>query len=92
MPTLCVTYDLHKPGQEYTELIAAIKRHRTWWHHLESTWFIVTNKTAASVREDLKQYLDKNDEILVFTVGSYWAGEGFKERAYAWLQKNWHSE
>lgn len=46
MNTLLVGYDLNRPGQNYTELIEYLKSQVTWWHHLDSTWLVVTSKSA----------------------------------------------
>jgi hypothetical protein len=80
-----VGYDLNKPGQDYSDLIDAIKAYKTWWHHLDSTWIIETNQTAVQVRDNLQRYLDKNDELLVATVGAPAAWYGFNKEGADWL-------
>lgn len=85
----CVCYDLNKPGQDYSPLLEAIKTYGTWWHHLDSTWFIESSKNASEIRDHLKSYIDTNDELLVFPVGEDWAGWGFDKKAYDWLNNNW---
>jgi len=91
MNTLCVCYDLNKPGQDYTELCQAIKAYGIYWHYLDSTWFIVTSKTPEQVRDQLAGLIDSGDELLVFNVGTLWAGHGFKKQAYEWLMAHWYS-
>ena len=88
MAVYMVGYDLNKPGQDYTDLIDALKRYGTWWHHLDSTWIIITNDTAAQVRDYLKQYLDSNDELLVATIGAPAAWYGFNAKGGEWLSNN----
>ena len=79
----CISYDLNSPGRDYSSLIDGIKSYGTWWHHLDSTWFIVTeHKTASEIRNELGQLIDTNDEILVFKVGNTWAGKGFSKRGF----------
>jgi hypothetical protein len=51
MSTFMVGYDLNKPSQDYEDLIEAIKRYGTWWHHLDSTWIIQTDESAKQVRD-----------------------------------------
>lgn len=86
----CIAYDLNSPGANYAALIEQIKSYGTWWHHLDSTWFIVSDNTASQIRNHLGQYIDNSDELLVFPVGSDWAGKGFSEKAYNWLNNNWN--
>lgn len=89
MKIYCIGYDLNESDKDYESLIEQIKSYGTWWHHLDSTWFIETNHTAAEIRDHLGQYIDSNDELLVFRVAKGWAGRGFSERAYNWLKNNW---
>jgi hypothetical protein len=88
MNTLLVGYDLNKPGQDYTGLIEALRAHGTWWHHLDSTWLVMTAKTATQLRDELSELIDASDELLVINVsGDLWATAGFDDRANAWLQE-----
>lgn len=82
---MLVGYDLNKPGQDYGPLIKRLKAVGAyWWHHLDSTWLIKTSLTAVELRDDLRQYVDSSDELLVVDVtGRAWAGLGFA--SYDWL-------
>ena len=89
MNTILIGYDLNKTGQNYDSLIEAIKEDGTWWHHLDSTWLVRTNKTAAAVRDQLLQHIDTNDELLVIDVtGDAAAWYGFTAKAGSWLNDN----
>jgi hypothetical protein len=88
MATYNISYDLRRPGQDYESLHEAIKRLGTWWHHLESTWVVVTNMSATQVRDALTRELDANDKILVVRSSSEGAWRGFNDRGSAWLQEN----
>ena len=46
MGTLLIGYDLDKPGQNYESLFVAIKTLGEWWHYLDSTWLVATNRSA----------------------------------------------
>ena len=89
MATLLVGYDLTAPGQKYTELIDHIKSLGKWWHHLDSTWLIVTSRKASQVRDELNSYLDTGDELLVLDVsGDTWASQGIAKSGNDWLHAN----
>lgn len=88
MKTLMIGYDLNTPGQDYNKLFDAIKSYGTWWHHLDSTWIIKTDKTPSQVRDHLKQFLDKNDELLVVTLSGTGAWTGFKDKGSTWLKNH----
>lgn len=91
MNVYMIGYDLNKPrGQnDYTELHEAIKGiSGTYWHHLDSTWLVQTNKDAGQIRDILRPYLDSGDELLVVVLGANWASWGLQERANTWLHNN----
>jgi len=83
-----VGYDLDKPGQDYADLIAALKLYSNWWHCLDSTWIIVTNDSAEAVRNNLQRYIDQNDKILVAAIGAPGAWRGFDKECGNWLLTN----
>lgn len=64
MSKYIVTYDLRKPGQNYDELIKAIKTYK-WAKVTESAWFVATTSTSAEVRDKLKAHIDAGDRLMV---------------------------
>ena len=62
-----------RPEQGRPELRQARRQadsYDSWWHHLDSTWLIKTNRSAVQVRDELKPLIDSNDELLVIEVTS----------------------
>jgi hypothetical protein len=53
MGTLLIGYDLDKPGQDYSNLVAEIKRLGAWWHNLDSTWLVKIRSHARSRKEPI---------------------------------------
>ena len=84
--TYIISYDLNKAGQNYKTLYDAIKSYGTWWHHLDSTWCIVTSHTAAEVRDHLSGCIDSNDCLLVVKSSGEAAWTGFNDRGSKWLE------
>ena len=66
-----ISYDLMRPGQNYDDLIAAIKalcpKH---WNVLKSAWIVSTSRSAKDIRDSLQRYLDPNDKLIVNSLGS----------------------
>lgn len=85
MPVYSINYDLHDPGQDYEEMHEAIKEFGAWWHHLESTWLVDTSSSASNIRDELKQYLDSNDELLVTRLSGSWSSWGINDSGNEWL-------
>lgn len=93
MTTYLIGYDLNKEGVAYTTankaLCDAIQRlFVTWWHHLDSTWIVVTNLSASQIRDQLQPYLDADDELLVLKSGGEGAWAGFNTSGSGWLKSN----
>lgn len=74
--TYLVSYDLNKPGKDYSNVHMAIKNASdgTWCKPLESVYIIRSNLAPANVYNAIRPYLDVNDRILVIEVtnNSYW--------------------
>ncbi len=89
MKTYIIGYDLNKSGQDYPELINKIKStFDTWWHHLDSTWIVKSNFSAAQIRDFLIPFIDSNDELLVASLKGESAWTGFNEKGSKWLRDN----
>jgi hypothetical protein len=79
-----VTYDLNNPGQNYENVIQAIKDASTgvWCSYWKSSFLIKSNYTSAdSVQAKITPYLDTDDKCIVIEVKNNYQG---------WLnQKQW---
>ncbi len=79
-----VTYDLNKEGQDYENVIKAIKDASTgaYCSYWKSSYLIKSNITSADeVFKRIKPYLDSNDRLLVIEV---------KNNMQGWLkQSHW---
>lgn len=87
MPARLIGYDLSKSGQEYESLFAEIKKLGAWWHHLDSTWIVVTELSPSQIRDRLGRHIDQNDELAVFGLDGIWATKGIKKKGNSWLHK-----
>jgi hypothetical protein len=88
LPTYLIGYDLNKPGQAYPELIDHLKGYGAWWHNLDSTWLVTTSLTTVALRDDLSDFLDSSDKLLVIRVsGCSAAWTGFSTSASDWMKK-----
>lgn len=93
MTTYVIGYDLNSEGAAYSAtnkaLIDKIKSmFSAYWHHLDSTWLVVSSMTAVDIRNALLPCLDQNDELLVLEAGHIAAWKGFDEKAANWLKSN----
>jgi len=78
MPTYLISYDLNKPPQnaDYHPLIKRIRDDWKGERVLFSEWFVRTTATAVALRDDLRQYIDPNDGLIVLglTGEAAWTG------------------
>lgn len=88
MSTYVVSYDLSRPGQGYAELGDYLKEHSNWWHHLGSTWVIVTELSAVQLRDGIRAHVDDNDKLLVVKSAGVGAWRGFNDKGSSWLQEH----
>ncbi|HEY0889513.1 MAG TPA: CRISPR-associated protein Cas2 [Nocardioides sp.] len=90
MSTKLIAYDLNAPGQNYDDLIEAIKGLGAWWHHLDSTWLVKSDLNTSDIRDRLAKHLDSGDELLVVNVtGDPRSWRGFNDRGSKWLKETW---
>ena len=88
MATYIISYDLNSPGQDYDSLYKAIKSCSAWWHHLDSTWCVVSTMTATEIRDKIAAKIDSNDKLLVVKSAGVAAWRGFNDSASKWLKNN----
>lgn len=60
-----ISYDLRKPGQNYTPLYDAIKAYGDWQHPMESLWAVYTNEDVNSIYSNLRTKIDDNDNLFI---------------------------
>lgn len=83
-----VSYDLHKPGQDYSSLIKAIKAYPTKTQINKSDWILYTSDSCKTIRDNLKKYIDSNDTLFVAELSEkpgWWASYNLNKSAVAWL-------
>jgi hypothetical protein len=71
--------DLNGVGRDYIALVEAIEKVGSESVQcLDSTWIVVTGKSAVEIRDELKSYMDRNDELFVAQLAgdAAWRGRG----------------
>ena len=67
---LLISYDLKKPGKDYSNLITTIRLigKTSTIHLLESIWLITTTSSIRDVMTRLRLVTDANDKIVIVEV------------------------
>jgi len=86
MSVLLVTYDLKKPGQDYTDFLKVIRSY-DYARLSESSYALNTTQSPSDVYNKLRPYMDANDHIYVINLKRPYSGYGPKE-VNDWLEKN----
>lgn len=74
MPVYMIGYDLNPSEKRKVwrpDLYTALEAIGSsgYWDCLDSTWLIITEKTATQIKDVLKQYLKDGDRLLVMRCG-----------------------
>ncbi len=70
-----ISYDLYRPGDNYSEFTAEIKRlGEDWEHPLANLWIIDTYLSASEIRAALSEYLVTGDKLYINELGHDYAG------------------
>lgn len=87
MACYIISYDLRAPGRDYEKVYEKIKSFGKWAKITESTWAVVSAKTASQIRDDLKVIVDANDRLFVVKSGVEAAWRNTKCTS-EWLRAN----
>lgn len=86
MTCYIISYDLRNT-RDYESLYNEIKSYGKWARITESTWAVVTNKSAVRIRDDLSRVVDNDDRIFVVKSGVEAAWRNSRCRN-EWLKEN----
>jgi hypothetical protein len=83
-----ISYDLKKPGQDYSDLIKAIKALGTSWAHpCDSYWLVETSMGSKAIFERLRHHIDTNDSILISRFDENDRAGWISKEIWDWLAK-----
>ena len=86
MTCYIISYDLRNT-RDYESLYKEIKSYGKWARITESTWAVVTNKSAVQIRDNLSRVVDNDDRIFVVKSGVEAAWRNSRCRN-EWLREN----
>lgn len=86
MSCLLVTYDLNKPGQDYTDLLKEIKK-SSWARLSESSYAVATDLTPSQLYDRLSPHIDSSDHLYIINLRRPYCGRGPKA-VNDWLEQN----
>jgi hypothetical protein len=70
-----ISYDLYRPGNNYSDLTSQIKRlGEDWEHPLANFWIVETKLSAAEIRYVLGNHLVTGDKLYIRQAGEDVAG------------------
>ena len=88
--TFLVTYDLKRPGQNYSDLYDAIKSEGDWQHPLESIWAVKTGTSvsARTLYKRLRSYIDEKDSLFIVEITDQDRQGWLDKPFWTWLKEN----
>ncbi|WP_088346966.1 MULTISPECIES: hypothetical protein [Rhodomicrobium] len=70
-----ISYDLYRPGNNYSDFTGEIKRlAQDWEHPLANLWIVETPLSAAEIRALLGDHLVTGDKLYICEAGDDFAG------------------
>jgi hypothetical protein len=82
-----VSYDLKVPGRDYAKLYEVLKSGHSWWHYLESTWIISSNKDIETWSERIRSVLDVNDRFIIVDITRQSYNGWLPDKAWEWIRQ-----
>jgi hypothetical protein len=88
MATILISYDIHPSAGDACERVTDdIRSLGEWWHHLESTWLVKTDRTPGQIRDLLKQHVGCDDQLLIVDISlDAAAWFGVNDAGSRWLE------
>lgn len=86
MSTYLVSYDLIGK-KNYERLFEYLRTYGTRSRPLMSVWVIVTDKSATEIRNEIDEYIDTDDKVLVVKSGGLAAWRHLSKQTADWLRK-----
>jgi hypothetical protein len=90
MGTILIAYDIHPSAGDACERVAdAIRSLGEWWHHLESTWLVKTDRRPEQIRDLLRGHVGSDDQLLIVDISRDAAAWfGVNDAGSRWLEAN----
>ena len=64
-----------------------IKGAKAWWHHIENTWIIATNKSLEDWKNEIRSVIDDQDSFLIIEVTGCERNGWLPKSAWIWLRE-----
>lgn len=89
MSAYLITYDLKSPGQNYDDVIQAIKDSSiSWCTYWKSSYLIKSNLSANQITDNVKPYLDSNDRFFVAEASTTNYQGWLSEKEWKFIKEN----
>ena len=89
---LLISYDLYRPGQDYSSVIKAIKSLGSWAKVHLSLWYVKSGYSASEASETVRSAMDKNDKLIVIDAtnnNAAWYNLG--DEVSEFIKSHWHN-
>ncbi len=81
-----VTYDLNKPGKDYSRLYASLRQYDYIRDPvLDSAWFVSTSWSSAQIYEHLRHSMDRSDRLFITQIQAGGHSGWMHKNVWAWI-------
>lgn len=89
MKSYLIIYQISFPETSYPNLIAYLKTAPQWAKPCANTWIIKTTSDVATIRDGLRDRINKNDKVLVTEIASRnWGTFNVSKEVTDWMKNN----
>lgn len=83
-----VSYDLLRPTQNYEKVLEVIKNCPGWARLGGSAYIVLSDSSAAELRDSIRSAMDSNDKLFVGVIKAPAAWVGLGDEVSQWLKNN----
>ena len=81
-----ITFDFKGSADKYSKVFETLKSFGTWWHYMENTWLVMSEKAPSEMNDLMRPHYDKDINVLIIEVGKNRSG-WLPQKAWDWIKK-----
>jgi len=90
MRVYIITYDIKGTWiRNYNPLFNALRAFPHWMHHMDNTWFVVSDLTAEDIYNNLRPHIFVDSRLLIVAITRDYYGY-LNQDAWSWLDTYRH--
>ena len=85
-----ITYELKNKEYEHDKLHDNITNLGQWWHYIENTWIVRTERDVKYCTDLLHSCMDNEDKLFIVDITAAEFNGWLPEKAWRWIENQKH--